>query len=101
MRSLKSVAVPAGRCRSNDVSGGVTMRSRLGLSAMQLIDRRADQVGDQAEIDGVVDGDGVGENGRIERDIFKAVLLGIVGDDDGGENFRHIVRGLPGSSLRL
>ena len=34
MRCVNSVAVPAGRCRSKEASGGVTMRSRLGFSAI-------------------------------------------------------------------
>ncbi len=43
-RWSNSVAVPAGRCRSKDASGGVSMRSRLGFKRLDLIHRRAHQV---------------------------------------------------------
>ena len=62
----------------------------------QFIYRRCHQVRYQAQIHRIVDGHGVGEHRRIERDIVEAILRGMIGDDDGREDLRNIAAGFLG-----
>src|SRR5580698_798543 len=48
-----------------------------------------------------MDGDGVGEQRRVEGDFVKAVLLRVVGDDDGGQDLRDVVLGFGGQLVAL
>ena len=61
------------------------------VESLQFIDRGADKVGDQTEVDGIIDRYGVSEDGRVEVDLVKAVLLRVIGDDDGSQNFGDVV----------
>ena len=99
--SWKRAAVPAGRCRSNGRVGWSDEAQQAGIQSDELVDGRADKVGDQAQIGGVVDGDGVGEHGRVEGDVVEAVLGGVIGDDDGGEDFGDVVLGFAGKIVAL
>ena len=67
-----------------------------GVESSELVDGGIDQVRDEAEVDGVIDGDGVSEDRGIVGDIVEAVLGGVVGNDDGGEDFRDVVLGFAG-----
>ena len=71
--------------------GGHAEQARI--QGDEFIHRRADDVRDQPEIGGIVDGDGVCEHWRVEGDFIKAILAGVIGDDDGGEDFRDVVLG--------
>ena len=61
-----------------------------------FVNRGIDQIGDQAEVDGVVDGDCVGEDRGIVGDVVEAVLGGVVGNDDGGQDFGDVILGFAG-----
>ena len=101
MRSPKSVAVPAGKMQ---IEGRIRRRchaQHAGIQRHQLIHRRAHNVRDQAQIDGIVDGHRIGEHRRIERYIVKAILRGMIGDDDRRQDFRHIVLGFRGQVVAL
>jgi len=74
-------------------SGEMEIKGSLGrrdhaeeawVESLQLIDGCTDKVRDQPEVYGVIDRYGVSEDRRVEGDVIEAVLLGIVGDDDGG-----------------
>lgn len=64
-----------------------------------LADGRVDKIRDEAQIDGVIDGNRVGDDGRVECDVVEAVLPGVAGDDDGGEDFRHVIFGFSGQLM--
>ena len=86
------------------IERGVRRRDQAqqaGVQGHQLIHRRAHQIRNQPQIHGIVDGHRIGKHRRIERHVVEAILRGMVGDDDGGQNLRHVVLVSPGSSLRL
>ena len=75
-------------------SEGVLIRNRLGLRSADLLDRRFHQVGNQAEVNTVVRGDGVGHQRWIGRERLQSILLRILGHDGGGNDEGNVVHGL-------
>src|SRR6185369_15452129 len=62
---------------------------------------RPNNVRNQPEIGGVVDGHRIRQNRRVERNLVESVLGGMIRDDDSGQNFRNIVLGLAGKVITL
>ena len=91
-------------CGQVQIEGRVGRRDHAQQARVQrldLVDLLAHQVRYKPQVNRVVDGDSIGEHRRIQGDVVEAVLLGMVGDDDGGQNFGHVVLGFAGQLIPL
>jgi hypothetical protein len=79
------------------VVGGGEAEER-GVEGDDLGEGGVGEVGDEAHVDSVVGGEGVRENGSVGNDIGEAVLLRILGHDDGGDGAGDVGLGFGGEA---
>src|ERR1700723_4582161 len=78
------------------VGGRRAHEQQGGIERGDLLHGHANDVGDEAQVDGVVGGYGVGDQRRIRGDVLKTVLFRILGHDGDGQNDGDVVLGLLG-----